>query len=243
MFAPSVLPAMLTLWACLGTESLQPKSRLSSLCSSSSYWSGTQLCILQGPCDALEKWHWKESPLLSIPHPIPTSAQCTSRQGPGPRPDCRAVPTFTKSQHVGNAAQLRALQEGCWCRVGAHSTPVMLSSLSGGVLRPPLSPCKNISPLEVHSLQDMAEFGALFFCLLFCLFLNSSQKASKLAPQKTPWWSAQSGTKKCKTVSQKPSKSCKKARGMGAVGRGTWVPPALGVGGQGWLHSTWHKGA
>lgn len=82
----------------------------------------------------------------------------------------------------------------------------------------------------MHSLQDVAEFGALFFCLLVFVFLNSSQKASKLAPQKTPRWSARSGTKKCKTVSQKPSKSCKKARGVGAGEREPWVPPALGVG-------------
>lgn len=58
----------------------------------------------------------------------------------------------------------KALQEGYWCWAGAFSTAVMLSTLPGGVLCPPSSLCKNIPPPKVHRLQDMAEFGALFFC-------------------------------------------------------------------------------
>lgn len=62
----------------------------------------------------------------------------------------------------------RALREGCWCRAGAHSTAVMLSSLPGGVLCPPLSPCKNISPRKCTVYRTWL---SLVHCSSVCWFL------------------------------------------------------------------------
>lgn len=128
-----------------------------------------------------------------------------------------AVPAgLALSRKAAGAGRVRTSWPGtgCMARSSAHRRDAGLAA-QGGSVSPPQGHVKTSLPLpRAQCLQEMA--GFVFFFLLF--FLNSSQKSIKISPQKTPCWSARSGTKKCKTVSQKPFKSCKKAGGVGAAG-------------------------
>lgn len=160
---------------------------------------------------------------------------------------CPCLPSTQRAVLGGGACGAGSLQEGCWCRTGEdelawhrlHGSQQCAQArrwarCPGRLCVPPQGHVKTSLPLpRAQCLQEMA--GFVFFFLLF--FLNSSQKSIKISPQKTPCWSARSGTKKCKTVSQKPFKSCKKAGGVGAAGAaGTepCPPPTPATSPRGW---------